>query len=178
MQKNIGKYALRNFQDSDVKSFVRHANNPNIAKNLRDAFPYPFTEEAAEMWIERAINERSKTDFAITYHNEVIGGIGFNLLDDVFSKSAEIGYWISEDYWGNGIATSALHEVKSYSFKTFDIERIFTGVFSNNAASVRVLEKNGFTFEGCLRKSVYKNGIILDQLVYSILREELVEAVD
>jgi len=176
MQKNIGEYILRNFQNSDVKSFVRHASNPNIAQNLRDAFPYPFTEDAAEMWIYRAINERSKTDFAIAYKNEVIGGIGFNLLDDVFSKSAEIGYWISEDYWGKGIATSALREIKNYAFKTFDIERIFTGVFSNNAASVRVLEKNGFYFEGCLRKSVFKNGMFLDQLIYSLIRDEWVES--
>jgi len=172
MQKNIGKYMLRNFHNSDVKSFVRHANNPNIAMNLRDAFPYPFTEEAAEMWMDRAINERSKTNFAITYQNEVIGGIGLNILDDVFSKSAEIGYWISEDYWGKGIATLALREIKNYSFNTFDIERIFTSVFSNNAASVRVLEKNGFCFEGCLRKSIFKNGMFLDQLIYSFIRDE------
>lgn len=172
MNIEIGIYKIRKFVDSDVYSLSEHANNPNIARNLRDAFPYPYTEEEAKMWIARAIKERPNSDFAITHDNKVIGGIGFNLLDDVFRKSAEIGYWVSEKYWGKGIPTNAVREITRYAFENFDIERLFTGVFSNNQASIKVLQKNGFVHEGCLRRSVYEYGKYLDQQMYARIRDE------
>lgn len=168
----MGEFAIRSFCETDVKSLAKHANNVNIWKNLRNAFPYPFTEEDAQSWIDRAMNKRNNSDFAITHQHEVIGEIGFNPQNDIFAKSAEIGYWVSEQYWGKSIATNAVKEIVNYTFNHFDIVRIFTGVFSNNQSSVRVLEKNGFVFEGCLRKSVFKNEQLIDQLMYSLLKEE------
>ena len=118
------------------------------------------------------MTERKDSDFAISSDSEIIGGIGFNQKSDVFSKSAEIGYWVAEPFWGQGIATEALTAIISYAFSKFDLIRIYAAPFESNPASSRVLEKAGFQYEGRLRKSVVKNGIVMDQLLYSILKEE------
>ena len=92
---------------------------------------------------------------------------------DVYRFSAEIGYWIAEPFWGKGIASLALIALSKYAFEQFDLNRIFAGVFQGNKPSMRVLEKSGFVLEGRLRKSVYKENRFKDQLMYSILKEEL-----
>ena len=86
---------------------------------------------------------------------------------DVYRESAEIGYWLGAPYWGKGIATKAVALVTHYGFETLRLNRIFTGVFSFNKASMRVLEKNGFTKEGIFKRAVVKNGITYDEHRYA-----------
>jgi len=140
--------------------------------NLRDRFPYPYTVRDARNWLDVVVDQRLETNFAIDVGGEVVGGIGFTPQDDVARRSAEIGYWLGEQFWGRGIATEALVAVTEYAFATFDLCRLYAHVFDWNGASARVLEKAGYVFEGRLKKSVTKDGQTIDQLMYAMTREK------
>ena len=175
MKIQLGIYQIRSYEISDKKALLIYANNYNISKNLRDSFPYPYTEREAQAWITAAINQNPELNFAIANTNELIGGIGISLQPDVYRFSAEIGYWIAEPFWGKGIASLALVASCTYVFEQFDLNRIFAGAFQGNEASMHVLEKSGFKLEGRLRNAVYKDNRFKDQLMYSILKEDLIE---
>ena len=154
----------------DLPNLVKNANNINVWNNLRNYFPHPYTEEHAKSWIESAMLESPAMNFAIDMDGEAIGGIGLIFNTDVYIMSAEIGYWIGEDYWGKGIATEAIRQMIEYSFYYFDIVRIYAEVFENNKSSMRALEKNGFYLEGVRRKSVLKNNTLMDDYIWVKLR--------
>ena len=100
------------------------------------------------------------------------GSIGLFLGSDVYRRSAELGYWLGEPFWGRGIMTAAVETMCREGFAAWDIVRIHAEAFARNAASRRVLEKAGFALEGTLRRSVYKNGEMLDSCIYALVREE------
>lgn len=166
----IDKWKIRSLEITDVAALVQYANNWNVAKNLWDAFPYPYTTEDALGWIHYAMGQKPETHFAIASAKEVIGGIGFYIQRDIYRQSAEIGLWVGEPFWGKGIATLALKAVTEYAFTHFNLVRLYAGVFEWNQPSARVLEKAGYVFEGRLRKSVVKDGKNIDQLMYAIIR--------
>jgi RimJ/RimL family protein N-acetyltransferase len=114
----------------------------------------------------------AESHFAIATPEELIGSIGFHPQEDVHRRSAELGYWLGQEYWGRGIASAAVPVVVSHAFEDFDLLRIFAYVFQGNVASEKVLEKAGFLCEGTLRQSVYKQGRVLDQKLYAVLRDE------
>lgn len=157
---------------ADAESLARYANNYNVWVNVRDRFPHPYSVNDAKSWIRSATDRHPPESFAIASSKEAIGGIGLHVQSDVYRKSAEIGYWLGEPFWGKGIATAAVKAIVDYGFSTFDIIRIFAGVFESNMASARVLEHAGFTLEGRMRKSVFKAGNYLDQLSYSLLKDD------
>ena len=105
-------------------------------------------------------------------NGEAVGSITVMLNDDVYCKSAELGYWLGEPFWGRGIMTAAVETMCREGFAAWDIVRIHAEAFARNAASRRVLEKAGFALEGTLRRSVYKNGEMLDSCIYALVREE------
>ena len=107
---------------------------------------------------------------AIEVEGCACGGIGIHLLSDVYRKTAEIGYWLGEPLWGRGIAPDAVRAVVPAAFGTFDIARIQAGIFSENPASARVLEKCGFVREAVLRDAVFKNGRLMDEMIYARFR--------
>ena len=163
---------LRAWRSSDISSLVRYANNRKIWINLRDIFPLPYTRAEAEKWIGISESNRGPTtNFAIELQGEAIGGIGCRLLDDVNCKTAEIGYWLGEPFWGRGIATAALKQTTEYAFQTFRLERVQAHVFAWNPASMRVLEKCGYVLEGRLRRSIFKDGRLTDSLLYARISE-------
>jgi RimJ/RimL family protein N-acetyltransferase len=167
---NLGIITLRNWQEKDIKSLAKNANNKKVWDNLRDDFPNPYTELAAKQWIEIANQNNPLTNFAIVYKEKAIGGIGIILQTDVYRKNAEIGYWLGEKYWYKGFVTKALKAMVEYTFTNFEVDRIFAQVFESNAASRRVLEKAGFSFEACLKKSIIKNNQVQDCLIFSVLK--------
>ena len=164
---------LRNWQEKDKKSLAKNANNKKIHDNLRDSFPYPYTEMAAKQWIEMVGKKNPVTNFAIEYKGFAVGGIGLIKQDDIFRKNAEIGYWLGEKYWNKGITTKSLKAMIDYSVNTFDIIRLFAHVFESNIASIRVMIKCGFKEEARLKNAVIKNNKIQDCLIYSILKSDI-----
>ena len=139
--------------------------------NLRDRFPYPYTDRDARNWLDCIVGHQPETNFAISVAGEAVGGIGFILQPDVARRSAEIGYWLGEKFWGRGIATEAVVAVTDHAFANHDLCRVYAHVFEWNRASARVLEKAGYEFEGRMRKSVTKDGKTIDQLMYAVVRE-------
>jgi RimJ/RimL family protein N-acetyltransferase len=166
----LSRSTLRPYRREDEASLVRHANNRNVSRNMRDRFPYPYTAADAREWTARVSAQSPVANFAIVVGGEVVGGIGVEPGTDVHRRSAEIGYWLGEPFWGRGIATEALRAVTEYAFQTFDICRLEAGVFEWNPASARVLEKAGYTLEGRARLAVVKDGRIGDRLLYALVR--------
>lgn len=169
------EFKLRAWKTEDAKSLAQAADNPNIAKYLRNTFPNPYKLEDAVWFINDCISntEKKQFNYAIEVDRQAVGGIGVFVKDDVYEKSAELGYWLSEDYWRNGIMSGAVQAICREAFAAFDIVRIYAEPFADNAASRRVLEKAGFTYEGTMRDGVHKNGKVLSYCMYSVLREEI-----
>jgi len=160
---------IRSYRPDDLEALVRYANNPRVAANLRDRFPFPYTVEDGREWLAAADQQDPEANFVIATEAELIGTIGLILGDDVYRHSAEVGYWIAEPFWGRGIATRVLDAITEWGFAQFSLLRIFAQVFSDNIASVRVLEKAGYELEGTMRQAVIKNGRVMDQLIYARL---------
>jgi [ribosomal protein S5]-alanine N-acetyltransferase len=167
MELISGDIKLRPFRLSDGARLVELANNENIARNLRDGFPNPYNLQHAETFLRKFMDLDPPTFFAIEYKGEHVGNISLLKGQDVYRKSAEVGYFIGEDYWNKGIATTALGLICDYGFKNLDIARIHTGVYEHNLASQRVLEKCGFVKEGIFKMAVYKRELFWNEVRYA-----------
>lgn len=172
MEINCGEFMLRPLQIEDAQSIAKYANNRKIWINLRDVFPHPYVLNDALNFIEFCLVAETVVNFGIIVEDECAGIIGFNYLPDVYGKTAEFGYWLGEPFWGKGIMTKAVKEFTEYIFREYAFIRIQSGVFEWNNASMRVLEKNGFKLEGIFGKSVFKDGQIIDEYKYSLLKNE------
>lgn len=156
---------VRSWRSTDRDALAHHANNINIAKNLRDRFPHPYTRRDAEAFLNQAVEAGDFSNLAIEVDGEAAGAIGYVPGTDVERYSAEIGYWLGEACWGRGIATEALTLVTRHVFAVRNMLRIFALPFAGNAPSIRVLEKAGFEREALLRSSCVKYGVPRDQLL-------------
>lgn len=165
---------LREWCLDDAHDMVKAINNKNVQDNLRDGLPFPYTQEDACDFIKMVLaSEKDKSFvFAITVGDRAVGSIGAERMGNIHNRTAEIGYYISEEYWGQGIGTAAVKQICSYVFETTDIVRLFAEPYAYNAASRRILEKAGFSCEGVLKKNAYKNGKILDMVMYALVKEE------
>ena len=167
-------FVLRKWEGRDILSVARYINNMNVQKWLRDGLPFPYTTQDAFAFIEGtclAADPMREIMLAIDVGGEAVGSIGIFKKDNVYRKSAELGYWLGEPYWGRGIMTRAVGQICAAAFGTLDIVRIFAEPFAENAGSRRVLEKAGFRLEGVMRRSVYKEGRIMDSCIYALIRE-------
>ncbi|MDE2893298.1 MAG: GNAT family protein [Chloroflexota bacterium] len=171
MRLSIGQWQVRTFHPDDAEALARNANNRNVSRNMRDTFPYPYALSDAREWIEFATTQSPETNFAIAGDTDIVGGIGITLQSDVNRRSAEIGYWLGEPHWGQGIATAALKAMTDWAFAEFNLVRLYGEVFEWNPASGRVLEKAGYKLEGRLRKSIVKDDQIIDALLYANVRD-------
>ena len=135
---------LRKLVETDASNLVKYGNNKKIARNLTDSFPSPYTEEAAHKFINFASTADKAQIRAIDKDGELIGIVGLYIQDDIMCKNAELGYWVAEPFWGQGIATKAIKQAIDMGFKNLDIVRIFARPYGSNKASQRVIEKLGF----------------------------------
>jgi [ribosomal protein S5]-alanine N-acetyltransferase len=172
MQVKLSSILIRSWSLADAPALARYANNRNVSINLRDIFPYPYTLENAEAFLNHATREKPETTFAIATSTEPIGGIGLRLGVDIHRKTAELGYWLAEPFWSRGIMSEVVSEFVRVAFDTFDLQRIYAEPFATNRASIRVLEKASFTFEGRMRANVFKDGRTLDSLLYARTRDD------
>ena len=166
---------IRKWKLTDAKDIAVALSNKKIQDNLRDGLPYPYSEQDGIDFISSMLsaNEDETFAFAITLDDKVIGSIGVFRQQNIHRQTAEMGYYIAEEYWGKGIMTDAVKQICEYVFKNSDILRIYAEPFAYNIGSCRVLEKTGFQYEGTLRNNAVKNGKVIDMKMYSLLREEL-----
>jgi len=165
------QFTLREWRPGDAESLAQHANNVKVSRNLHDAFPHPYTRADADSWIKQTSTATSGMIFAIVVDGQAVGGIGIHPGKDVERRTAAIGYWLGEPYWGRGITTEALQAMTEHVFAVFDFARLEAYVFEWNLASARVLEKAGYTREARLKKKVTKEGRTLDCFLYARVRE-------
>ena len=160
-------YMIRSWKGGDAYSISKYANNRKIWLNLRDGFPHPYSLADAKQFIAKAQAKDPETFFAIASLKEAIGSIGLGLGQDVHRYSAELGYWLAEPYWNQGVITDSIFKITEYAFEELELLRIYTEPYASNPASLKVLEKCGFQYEGRLKANVYKDGKVLDQLMYA-----------
>lgn len=163
MNNDVG---IRPWEPEDASTLAAICNNKKIWLNVRDGFPHPYTIANSVEWIAFSVTQKPIQNMAIVYKGQVAGSIGVVSKDDVYRKSIEIGYFLGEAFWGKGIATAAVGLLLDYIKTHFDVIRVYAEVFSHNAPSMKVLEKNGFHLEGIRKKAVIKNNIILDDYVW------------
>lgn len=169
---------IRQWKMEDKFQLTELLNNKKILDNLRDGIPFPYTVRDAEEFISSMLlSDKSKVfAFAVTKdvlspgEDTVIGSIGIFRCENIHFRTAEMGYYIGEPYWGLGYATSAVQQICRYIFENTDILRIFAEPFACNTASCRVLEKSGFKLEGTLHSNAVKNGNVLDMKMYALVR--------
>ena len=171
------KCRIRKWELSDAKDLAAALSNKKVQDNLRDGLPYPYTEQDGKDFISAMLSadENETFAFAITVDNTVIGSIGIFRQENIHRQTAELGYYIAEEYWGKGIMTEAVKQICKYVFAKSDIIRIYAEPFAYNIASCRVLEKAGFQYEGTLRSNAVKNGRVIDMEMYSLLKAEIKE---
>jgi len=169
------RFVIREFTPEDAPSLAQFANNRKVWAGVRDRFPHPYSLQDAVDFIKMISEDPPPTAFAIEIEGKAAGAIGIITQDqdDVYRYSAELGYWLGEPFWGKGLMTEMVRLFVREVFERFNVWRIYAGVYSNNRASMRVLEKAGFTREGVLRKAAFKDGKILDEVRFSILKEEM-----
>ena len=174
MHLQSGDTIVREWRDADAAPLARQANDREVWLGLRDVFPHPYGIEDAYRFIAYAAGMRPQTYFAIEVAGSVVGGIGYTLRQDVERIGAEVGYWLGRAFWGRGIATTALRLVTSHAFAAHpELRRLWAVPFARNLGSARVLEKCGYRREGTLRQSAIKDGVVCDQSMYAILRDEV-----
>jgi len=165
------RFTLRSFKKGDEESLMNNINNRIIARNtLR--IPYPYKLKDARSWINHNLTlvrkkKKTKVNFAIVMNNEIIGGVG---LDKIQGHSSEIGYWLGEKYWGQGIMTEAVKLVTKYGFEKLGLRRIYAFIFLFNKPSAAVLKKARYEYEGRLRKHTKKGNKLLDDLLFAKVR--------
>ena len=169
------KCEIRKWELADAKDLAVALSNKKVQDNLRDGLPYPYTEQDGLDYISAMLvaDESDTFAFAVSADGKVIGSIGAFRQDNIHRQTAELGYYISEEYWGKGIMTEAVKQLCDYVFTHTDIIRIYAEPFAFNIGSCRVLEKNDFQCEGILRSNAVKNGKVLDMKMYSKLKTKM-----
>lgn len=170
MRTDCGGCTVRDWRPGDQASLLRVANNRNVWRNLTHRFPHPYTEADAERWLGHVAAMSRPTHWAIDVGGEAVGGIGVELGEGVHARTGHFGYWLGEPYWGRGIMTAAVRAMADHVLTEFDLIRLEAPVFEWNPASMRVLEKCGFVREAVLRRSVVKDGAVIDCMLYSRVR--------
>jgi RimJ/RimL family protein N-acetyltransferase len=165
----INGCVLRPWVPADKPSLIANANNRNVWRNLNDVFPHPYTDADADAWFRIAGSPERSIKLAIDLNGVAIGGIGARAGEGIFVRTAHFGYWLGETYWGRGIVTAAGRALLDYLKDDARFVRLEAPVLEWNPASMRVLEKLGFERVAVLRKSVTKDGQLIDSVLYSCL---------
>lgn len=170
MRLDCGKCVVRDWRPADKAAMVRAANNRKVWRNLSHRFPHPYTDADADFWFGLLARMPAPTHWAIEVDGLPAGGIGVDPGEGIYSSSGRFGYWLAEPHWGRGIMTAAVRTTSDHILEHLGLARLEAPVFEWNPASMRVLEKCGFVREGVLRKSILKDGQLIDGVMYARLR--------
>lgn len=169
----LKKSIIRRYHESDADAIVRGANTHLVSQYMTDAFPSPYTLESAASWIKIA-SEEGTLEFAICTidSNTVIGSCGLQHLKGVESRTKILGYWLSPDYWGQGIMTEVVVGLSRWIFEQVPtLLRLEASVVEENEGSMKVLKRAGYQYEGTRSIAVYKNGKISNVVLFGLTRD-------
>jgi len=170
---------LRQPSKNDVADVIKNLNNLEVTKWL-SVVPFPYTEKDALWFINHArekVKIKPRKDYGywieLKGSREVIGGIG---LSDIKEETGigTIGYWLGTSHHRKGYGSEALEAIIGLAFNNLKLRRLEAGVFVGNPSSGVLLEKFGFKLEGMKRQAMKckADGIIKDEYIYGLLREE------
>lgn len=165
---------LRKITLEDVADMYLYGSNKEVSKYVtwETHNTLSDTKEFVEFVLTQYDNKKvSPLGIEYKENGKFIGTIDF-VSWQVKHNVAEIGYVLSQDYWGNGIITEAANEVIKFGFNNMDLVRIQARCFAENIGSARVMEKTEMSFEGIIRKEMFTKGKHQDIKLYSILKEE------
>jgi ribosomal-protein-alanine N-acetyltransferase len=164
--------SLRPIELSDAESIAFHGNNPNVCKFLRNTFPSPYTISDAFYFINKIAHHQPDRFRAISVcgsdkSSQVIGIIS---LVDLEYESAELGYWLSEGYWGKGIMTETVRVfISKYLKERFpSLNRLVAKVVDKNHSSIKTLMKNGFVVVAHQKDALLRQGIVYDEVILTL----------
>jgi [ribosomal protein S5]-alanine N-acetyltransferase len=164
-------FLLRPWRAGDEADLVRFGDDRAIWRNMTSRFPHPYTLDDARAWLAIAnTHPEDGCNLAIELAGQAIGGIGFRRKADLHTRTAEIGYWLGQPFWGRGLAAAALRLATDHAFAGFDFVRLQASVMSWNPRSCRVAEKAGYVLEARLKQHVFKDGEFCDLLLHVLLR--------
>lgn len=168
------EFKLRKLKVTDAKDFAESANDEEIAKWLRNGFPYPYHEEDAVYFLKSVEEnpERNRYLFGIEICGRIAGAVSVFPGENVYEKNGELGYWLRRNDQGKGIMTAAVRQTIEKVFRETSLARIYAEPFADNLRSRKVLEYNGFRLEGILSHNVFKRGEFHDSAIYALLRSE------
>lgn len=163
---------LRQFRPRDAKDVQRLASDRRVAAGT--FLPHPYVDGMAEQWIDK--QQRDYEDgkalhlaIVLAVNNVLVGSIGLEIA--VTHQHARLGYWLGVPYWNHGYCTEAVRAVLGYGFRQLNLHRIYAPHFLSNAASGRVLQKSGMTYEGRMREHYVRFGQFVDVELYGMLRQ-------
>ena len=164
---------IRPWRPEDAPALARTIGNPRLRRYLSGRLPDPYTEDDARAFIHLMNTAGDGAyGYAVVYGGECVGSVTITRGEDIFCRSGELGCYVAEELWGRGLATRAVRAACERVWAGSDLLRIYAQAFAPNAASLRVLEKAGFTHEGTLRSAVFKQGEAYDLEVWGLLRPE------
>ncbi len=165
---------LRKMLPSDDADMFEYAKNPAVTRFLLwDAHVSQKFTHSYLKFIQSQYASGNFYDWALelSENGKMIGTCGFSSFD-IDNNTAEVGYVLSPDYWGMGIAVEALSRVMHFGFDELGLHRIYARIMDGNAASERVAEKCGMRHEATLKSSLFVKGEYRTIKIYAILREE------
>jgi RimJ/RimL family protein N-acetyltransferase len=177
VQESPVRVVIRPWRDSDQADLVAAAADRRIWRNLDERFPHPYTPADADWWIAHASADGDTLNLAIEIDGRAAGGIGVRPGPGVRDRTGVLGYWLGAAHWGRGIASATVAAFADAVLASERYVRLEATVFAWNPASMRVLEKCGFTREGVLRAAVWKDDALIDAVMYArIASEDVVQA--
>jgi len=188
---------FRAVERDDLPTFVKWLNDPEVRQGI--LIYHPFSQAEEENWYEGMLKhpidehvlgievrlpservgmpklEGETSTQAEEEHWKLIGSLAFTNVD-WRNRSSEFGIMIGDKaYWNQGYGTEAVRLLVKHGFNTLNLNRIFLHVFENNPRAIRAYEKAGFVHEGKLRQAEFKDGMYIDILVMSILKDEFLQ---
>lgn len=169
------RLVLRRFRYTDDEAMLAYWIADEKIQSMYSE-PVYTTKEAVKELLEKYIGSYEKEDYyrwaiILKESGKCIGQIAYFLVDSK-NHFAEIEYCIGSMFQCKGYATEATKAVIRYGFEQIKLHKVQICTKEINAASKRVIEKCGFTYEGTLRDYFYMNGAYIGRLYFSILYDE------
>jgi len=192
-EPELKDFKLRTWKPEDAASLAAAANNPAIACWLRNTFPNPYTQKDAVWFISDCISNAGKNQlaYAIEADGKAVGSVGVFVKDDVYEKSAELGYWLSEEYWGKRMMSEAVRLICKEAFGRFDGRNRLSDMGNKGTKTKEKIRKQAYRLfaekgfkavtmtdiceqTGLSRGGLYRYYSGTDQIFSEILSEEYV----
>lgn len=167
---------LRELEEADHANILKFANDESIKRHLD--FGSIATDAGARAYIESALGSCQRTPrnsyklaMSVAPNTDLVGSCWLD-IEDLCSRNATIGYFVSKEYWGSGYGTEMIHGLVEFAFNTLKLHRLYANCDANNAASRRLLEKAGMQQEGLLREHCLRSSGWTDVCMYGMLRSD------